>query len=310
MEENAKDSLISPEKRREYTINAREWQTKGGMIPWLMKNVEGFRQFYYDEIVEKNIPASAFLDRMRKKFPNLDEELYPSAMTVYNFKKHMRKDVHDEKLGLAMKSEIKILDVMAGFNYFEERKALYDKAGYAVELVEKAISHILDWMARKDSPPPPDMYKALDRLSMMIDLRAKHLDELDKLSVRFGLMPAREERNIIFAQQNNNTIMMNNDDYDEVVAKLGLEITDFQDDKLIGTMEKVMQYYSKEYGIGEQQPTRQQATDRPDVIDGTVAPRDNGGVARVDDRGEGSVSEGGDTESDVSSVPEEGGGKS
>jgi len=242
---------ISTEARIGYTVKANQWSAKGGLISHLMKTEPGFREFFHEEIMKKSIPVGVFIARMREKFPKLDEEMYPCEATVYNYKRKLKKDLNDDaNIGLAMKSEIKILQTMDGFNFFEEVKDIYDKICFSVDIAEKAIAHIVDLMERTKLPPQP-LWDALLNMKELLKARSEHLSELDKLSVRFGLMPAREERNIIFAQQNN--IMTMNDEQVDVMGKIGLKVEDFEDDNLEKTMSKVMGYYSKTYGIGEQQ---------------------------------------------------------
>lgn len=233
---------------------AREWIAEGGIIKHWINKVPGFRDFFYEELFKKCIPASIIVQRMREKWPKEPEENFPSERTIHNFRSKVRKGKanYEEVAGLAMRNEIKIIEAMDGMNYFEERKDIYDKICQEVEIAEKAVAHIADLMSKTNLPPQP-LWEALTKLKELLSARSEHLNELDKLSVRFGLMPAMEEKNFIFAQQNNTLVM--NDDQMDIINRIGLKTEDFKDENMAETMKKVVGYYSKKYGIGEQQDT-------------------------------------------------------
>ena len=69
-----------------------------------------------------------------------------------------------------------------------------------------------------------------------------HSRELDDLSVRFGLMPMKNEKNIMFAQQNIN-IGSDEISKDDLINKLGLKPEDFTNQNFAGTYQKIMNYY-------------------------------------------------------------------
>ena len=134
----------------------------------------------------KRVTAEQFLIDLQNKFPELPKEQIPSIHAVKAFKKkfHQWRDSSESKsIAIAMKDEFQILTEIQDFNFFRERKKLYEAA-------VKGLQGILDLMERTANVPTNQLWAALNACST-------HLHELDKLAVRFGYMPPMPENKFL-----------------------------------------------------------------------------------------------------------------
>ncbi len=172
---------------------ATKYRKFGGVIPFLMKEVNGYREFVRETLIDKDTSPEDFMKEMNERFPDIDKEVAPSVYAVRDFKRKLKKydrGENEKQMAIKMKDEFEILRVMGEFNFFEERMYLYEKA-------LQGLQGIIDLMKRTQNLPSEGLWKALRECS-------EHLAELDKLSVRFGMMPAPPNINSPIAEFFNN----------------------------------------------------------------------------------------------------------
>ena len=255
MEEETLNSFKSLDKANHY----RKW---GGLISYLMKEVEGVRDLVNEELVRKRIPAQEFINILKMKFPDLADEKIPNADTVNSFKKKLGEDKDSKTMAIALKDEFKILRALNDFNLFEERMELYKKSNEVVLKARRALEKSLELMD-KTGIPSSVVFESIGKLDSVLLSNSKHLTELDELAVRFGMMPPKQDKNILFAQHN----ITFTDEHEEMMKFLGLTSEDFDDVKYEETSKKILNYYAT-------RTTKQEASSirKAEVIDesGTV----------------------------------------
>jgi len=214
----------------------RKW---GGLIPYLMKNVDGVRDLVYEELSKKKVPAEEFIKVLVDKFPDLSSEKIPSKSAVIEFKKKINQEEDAKSMALALKDEFKILKVLDDFNLFEERMKIYKESVNTVNSLKETIDRIMVFWA-KGPVPPRALFDAYSQLDATLQSQTKFISEIDDLAIRFGLMPPKQEKNILFAQQN----ISFSDEHEEMMKILGLTADDFSNEKYENTMRKVFNFYA------------------------------------------------------------------
>lgn len=207
----------------DHTI-ANRYRKYGGMIPHLMKTVEGMRGFVYEQLMVKCNTSDVFLDEFKKRFPDLKE--IPSIYTVSEFKKKINKAEKgwgdNTTTALAMRDEVRNMKAFGDLNLVEEEIKLYQKSKKLLERMEKIMLNAYD-QVKQMSMPPDFFWNAVQNYQKVLETRGQRLAKLDDLAVRYGYAPPKQmDKNLILAQQNIGQININSE-VQNIIDELGIK---------------------------------------------------------------------------------------
>ena len=222
MEENKKEEYTRED--RIANINyGKQYVAYGGMIPFMMKTVEGMREFIYDQLFVKCNTADVILSEMKLKFPDLEK--YPSVYTVTEFKKKMIAGEKDTSniTALAMKDEARNMQAFGNLNLVEEEAKLYNKSKNLLNMVETVM--VRAYKAVENMSMPPDFFwKAVEGYQKVLEFRGSRLKKLDELAVRYGFAPPdKVDPKLIFQQQNIQNNITINSEVEDIIKQLDIK---------------------------------------------------------------------------------------
>lgn len=228
---------------------AHQFRKWGGLMPYLMNTVSGFRAFVVENLIETNMPAQKFISKMVDKFPDISLDLIPSRRAVDDFKNKLKQSREDDlalppNLSVKLKDELEAAKWLQDFNFFRERVLQIDRTDKMFYVAGSALRAGMT-ILRKTKIPPDFLFKALASYAEALNTRSKMLDELDDLCVRFGFMPPKEKNNIFVLQQN---WLKSKQEGQEVVRELGLTAKDFLDENFPATCKKISEYELRKMG--------------------------------------------------------------
>lgn len=252
------DSINNNEKTISIDHNlskVREYKKLGGKINYLFEKYDGMAQLFAEHYVAKRksrrLDSRQFLEKMKEVFPQMPEEDLPHRQVLRNFKRNYFRQIKNGELGsveLAMKDEMRIISVMQDFNFFEERMIMYRKAKRVLRMAEDIMKAAYE---RVNSPTgiAPEFIKifaeSMDHFFKALEARGIHLDKLDDLAIRFGLMPGKVDKNNFMLLNNQFNNYQLPADHEQIKTDLGLTDDDFTDEKLEETMAKILKYDGK-----------------------------------------------------------------
>lgn len=268
-----KEDAVIDEAMDIQLAQARYYKTMGGKIAVLFEKYPETSIFFADNYVSKRklkrMNSKEFLKSLKEKFPNINDEEFPSdsGLRQWRVKYFEAVKTGDGNLVLAMKDEVKIISVMQNFNFFEQRMRLHNKAKKALEMAEKVLERAYELSVKMNVPTSAftasiaDFFKALEA-------RGVQLDKLDELAIRFGFMPPRGEKNLAMNTQINNYTL--SDDNKKLTEELGLSTEDFTDVNMPKTYAKIINHYAGQSGksiFGTSQQIEPGNTEPAEVVD-------------------------------------------
>jgi len=262
VEVNNNPSIVEEERKYigsdEQLANARYYKNLGGKINLLFDKYKGVNELFAERFVNKKrskrMNAIKFREELKQKFPHIPEEEIPSDVALRKWKlKYFKAVATGEGSNvLAMKDEVRIISVMQNFNFFEEQMIMYKKSKKVLKMAEDILERAYE-LSKKMNVPTSAFTASIADFFKALEGRGLQLDKLDSLAVRFGFMPPKSERALVGmnTQINNYTL---SDDHQQIKEELGLTDDDFSDDKMSGTMEKILAYVGKSgnsiFGLG------------------------------------------------------------
>ncbi|MBN1325869.1 hypothetical protein JW977_02730 [Candidatus Falkowbacteria bacterium] len=204
---------VKPKKHtvgKEYIQTAIKYKKYGGKLGYLMNTKKGFREFAIKALITLSVPAPFFLEDMLREFPDIPKELIPSVVSINDFKKKLSKENQElevQGIALRLRDEVKIGRVLKDFDIFSARVKLYQKSESIVLSMEEGIGNLKKKIKKAnagDLMPSKSLVLSYEFLQISLAKLSNHLNELDKLLVRFGFLPAMLDNNKFLVSQQNN----------------------------------------------------------------------------------------------------------
>ncbi|MCK9545003.1 MAG: hypothetical protein M0R03_23555, partial [Novosphingobium sp.] len=240
------------ESLRERVKEARHYKEFGGKIAMLFDKYKGVPEFFAERFVNKRkarrLDSVRFKEALINNFPDIPVDEIPSEASLRRWRLkyyETMKNGEGSNLQLAMTDEVRIISVMQNFNFFEDRMKLYKKSKEALRKAEDVLNMAYE-ISKKMKVPTAAFGTALGDFFKALEARGVHLDHLDSLAIRFGMMPSRNEKNLFMNTQINNYTL--SDDHKEIKEALGLTDEDFSDDNISNTFTKILNYYADKSG--------------------------------------------------------------
>jgi hypothetical protein len=241
--------MASLKKAGEY----REW---GGLMPFLMHEIPGVKDFVVSNLIANPIPSAKFLKQFLAAFPALPPDQIPSLTTIKSFRKKIGDEADDnpDSRAMVLKDFRRNLAAFKNLNFVEEQMKLYEVLQRLVYDAVVAKNIAVDVM-RRTGKVPNKLWKALTGVAKIVGAASKQLGKLDDLAVRFGLMPPKNEKYLILAQFFHDKLILSEEQKKTMIQnELGLTRVDFRLPNLQETAKKVMFYIAKQYDIDYDEP--------------------------------------------------------
>lgn len=220
------DEQATRERNQRYLDKSHQYKRYGGLIPYLMKNVPGFRAFIYDQIFVKCNPLQDTYDELLAQFPQIPPEQIPALSTIRKFRAKMN-DLEEENGNkitvFAMKDEARNMKAFGTLNLVEEEMEMYQKSKDVIEKVEQLMIKAFE-QVQNMSLMPDYFWRAVENYQKQLEYQGRRLDKLDDLAIRYGFAPAKNpDMNLVLNQQNINQTVTVNQAVERIIDSLDIK---------------------------------------------------------------------------------------